>query len=106
MARAGEATAMLRRFTTLVALTTLSATAVAVAGSGTAQANRPLPVSIALPHGFQPEGLTVGRGTSFYVGAPADGAGYPGGPGPGRGRILVPGTAGPMKTGPEGDGRH
>src|SRR3989440_11873365 len=99
MARAGEATAMLRRFTTLVALTTLSATAVAVAGSGTAQANRPLPVSIALPNGVQPGGLTSGRGTSFYVGSRADGAGYRGGLATRRGPMPVPGPAGTPETG-------
>jgi sugar lactone lactonase YvrE len=97
---------MLRRFTTLVALTSLSATAVAVAGSGTAQASRPLPVSIALPNGFQPEGLTIGRGTSFYVGSLADGAVYRGDLVTGRGRVLVPGTPGTMKTGLKVDGRN
>ena len=97
---------MLRRITTLVALTMLSAGAVAVAGTGPAQASRPLPESIALPNGFQPEGFTIGRGTSFYVGSLADGAVFRGDLVTGRGRILVPGTAGTMKTGLKVDGRN
>src|SRR5256885_13766909 len=97
---------MLRRITTLVALTMLSAGAVAVAGTGPAQASRPLPESIALPNGFQPEGFTIGRGTSFYVGSLAAGAVFGGDLVPGRGRILVPGTAGTMKTGLKVDGRN
>src|SRR5690349_5553815 len=106
MARAGEATAMLRRFTTLLALTTLSAGAVAVAESAPAQAGRPLPVSIALPNGFQPEGLTIGRGTRFYVGSLVDGAVFRGDLATGRGSILVKGTAGTMKTGLKVDSRN
>src|SRR5438270_5361539 len=105
MARAGEATAMLRRFITLLALTMLSVGAVAVAGPGAAQAGHPLPASIALPNGFQPEGLTIGRGTSFYVGSLVDGAVFRGDLVSGRGSILVKGTAGTMKTGLKIDGR-
>src|SRR2546429_4304228 len=97
---------MLRRIPTLVALTMLSAGAVAVAGTGPAQASRPLSESIALPNGFQPEGFTIGRGTSFYVGSLADGAVFRGDLVTGRGRILVPGTAGTMKTGLKVDGHN
>jgi sugar lactone lactonase YvrE len=95
---------MLRRFTTLLALTTLGVGGVAVAGPGSAQANRPLPVSVALPNGFQPEGFTIGRGTGFYVGSLVDGAVFRGDLVTGRGSILVKGTAGTMKTGLKVDG--
>ncbi len=90
---------MLRRITTLAVLTLLTAGTAAVAGAGPATAGRALPETIALPDGFQPEGFTVGRGTSFYVGSLAGGAVFRGDLVTGRGGILVLGTAGAMKTG-------
>jgi hypothetical protein len=56
------------------------------------------PDRILLPNGFQPEGITVGRGTTFYVGSlagPAMGSIYRGDLRTGEGSILVspaPGT--------------
>src|SRR5438874_12858200 len=90
---------MLRRIATLAALTLLTAGTAAVAGSVPASAGSRFPASISIPNGFQPEGFTIGRGTSFYVGSLADGAVFKGDLGTGRGRVLVPGTAGTMKTG-------
>src|SRR3989440_10265343 len=97
---------MLRRITTLAVLTLLTAGTAAVAAAAPAEAGAAFPTSIALPNGFQPEGLTIGRGTRFYVGSLADGAVFRGDLVTGRGRILVPGTAGTMKTGLKVDGRN
>ena len=48
-----------------------------IAGAGTAQASpppgSPFPDVIALPDGFQPEGITIGPGGTGYVGSLADG---------------------------------
>ena len=89
----------------LVLVLVLATGVVSVAGAAPAGAapagddGARLPVSIPLPNGWQPEGFTIGRGTSFYVGSLADGAVFTGDLGTGRGRVLVPGTAGTMKTG-------
>jgi hypothetical protein len=48
------------------------------------------PSSIALPTGFQPEGIATGRGADFYVGATLLGAIYKGSLRTGMGSILVP----------------
>jgi hypothetical protein len=39
-------------------------------------AETPFPERIALPNGFQPEGIAIGRGTTFYVGSIPTGAVY------------------------------
>lgn len=57
------------------------------------------PKIILLPNGWQPEGITSGSGTSFYVGSLADGAIYAGDFGTGRGSVLVPGQSGLMAMG-------
>src|SRR5438067_386730 len=64
---------MLRRIATLAALTLLTAGTAAVAGSVPASAGSRFPASISIPNGFQPEGFTIGRGTSFSVGSLAGG---------------------------------
>ncbi len=96
----------------LMILTALSVTTVALTPGASANAQpatgtgaRALPVSIPLPNGFRPEGLTIGRGTSFYVGSLVDGAVYRGDLLTGRGAVLVPGTAGTAKTGLKVDAR-
>jgi sugar lactone lactonase YvrE len=61
------------------------------------------PQVIQLPRGFQPEGIEVGRGTTFYVGSVANGAIYRGNLRSGTGAILVPGQAGKAATGIELD---
>lgn len=73
------------------------ATAADASGAG-------LPVDIPLPNGWHPEGFTIGRGTSFYVGSLSNGAVYRGDLSTGRGAVLVPGTAGTAKTGLKVDG--
>lgn len=64
------------------------------------------PARIALPNGWRPEGIAVGRGTSFYVGSVGNGAILQGDLATGRTRILVAGTAGTAKTGLEVDARN
>lgn len=49
----------------------------------------PFPGSIALPNGFQPEGIASGNGTTFYVGSIPTGAIYQGDFLTGEGEILV-----------------
>jgi sugar lactone lactonase YvrE len=61
------------------------------------------PQVIQLPRGFQPEGIEVGRGTTFYVGSVANGAIYRGDLRSGTGAILVAGQAGKAATGIELD---
>jgi sugar lactone lactonase YvrE len=61
------------------------------------------PQVIQLPKGFQPEGIEVGRGTTFYVGSRATGAIYRGNLRTGAGAILVPGGSGRLATGIELD---
>jgi hypothetical protein len=66
---------------------------------------KPFPQVIQLPTGFRPEGIEVGRGTTFYVGSVANGAVFRGDLRTGTGAILVPGAAGEAATGIELD-RH
>jgi sugar lactone lactonase YvrE len=61
------------------------------------------PQVIQLPRGFQPEGIEVGRGTTFYVGSVANGAIFRGDLRNGKGAILVAGQAGRAATGIELD---
>ena len=68
-------------------------------------AARPFPQVIQLPKGFQPEGIEVGRGTTFYVGSVTNGAIYRGDLRTGKGRFLVPGSSGRSATGIELDSR-
>ena len=64
------------------------------------------PQVIQLPTGFQPEGIEVGKGTTFYVGSVANGAIYRGNLRTGAGSILVPGASGKSATGIELDNRN
>lgn len=66
---------------------------------------RPFPETIGLPDGFQPEGVTSGRGPTFWVGSLADGAIYRGDVRSGAGAVLVPGQDGMVAVGTEYDPR-
>jgi sugar lactone lactonase YvrE len=68
-----------------------------------ASAAAAFPQVIQLPRGFQPEGIEVGRGTTFYVGSVANGAIYRGDLRTGTGSILVAGQADKAATGIELD---
>lgn len=84
----------------------LAVVAVLGAASPAASEKGPFPDVIQLPTGFQPEGLEVGKGTTFYVGSVANGAVYRGDLRTGIGSILVPGAAGRAATGIELDSRN
>jgi len=73
-----------------------------VAGAG----GQVFPQVIQLPRGFQPEGIEVGKGVTFYVGSVANGAIYRGSLRTGAGAVLVPGEAGKAATGIELDNRN
>lgn len=92
---------MLRALSIVAALV-----AVAALAGGTAAAEKPFPQLIHLPKGFQPEGIEVGKGTTFYVGSVANGAVYRGDLRTGGGAILVPGQPGMAATGIELDSRN
>lgn len=92
---------MLRALILVATLTAVSATLVA----GSPGATRPFPQVIQLPPGFQPEGIEVGKGTTFYVGSRVTGAVYRGNLRTGAGAILVPEGSGRTATGIELDPR-
>ena len=73
----------------MLALRVLLATALGLLVTTTAAA-RPFPGVIALPTGFQPEGIAVGKGHTFFVGSIPTGAVYRGDLRTGSGAELVP----------------
>jgi sugar lactone lactonase YvrE len=81
----------------------LVAAALAVLGASTAVAKGSFPEVIALPNGWQPEGIAIGNGTTFYVGSIPTGAIYRGDLRTGKGAIFVPGAAGRAAIGLEFD---
>lgn len=60
--------------------------------AGVAAAAPSFPATIQLPTGFQPEGIAIGRGATFYVGSIPSGAIYRGNLRTGTGSVLVPGA--------------
>jgi len=74
-----------------------------LADHGKGKSSHRFPAVIQLPTGFQPEGIEIGKGTTFYVGSVATGAIYRGDLRTGQGAVLVPGTAGHSATGIEYD---
>src|SRR5512132_2714917 len=73
---------------------------------GAVAAAAAFPQVIQLPIGFQPEGIEVGRGTTFYVGSVASGAVYRGDLRTGKGSTLIPAASGRKATGIELDTRN
>lgn len=71
-------------------------------GSASAAA---FPEVIPLPDGFQPEGIAIGNGTTFYVGSIPTGAIYSGDLSTGEGSVLVPAQAGRSAIGLKYDPR-
>ena len=100
---------MLRIVWTLTLLGALGG--ILVAGSPAASGKKsppklkPFPPVIELPTGFRPEGIEVGRGTTFYVGSVANGAIFRGDLRTGSGAIFIPGAPGKAATGIELDRR-
>ena len=60
----------------------------------TATSTTPAPATIALPAGYQPEGIASGPGGQLYVGSIPTGAVYRADPRTGAGSVLVPGKEG------------
>lgn len=76
--------------TILVSLACLVALAVpATAGSGDRGNSNQFPAEIALPDGFFPEGIAVGRGSTFYVGSLSAGAIFKGDLRTGEGEVFT-----------------
>jgi sugar lactone lactonase YvrE len=92
------------RVLSLVAV--LVAAAMTLFGGSSAAQQKPFPDVIQLPLGFQPEGLEVGNGTTFYVGSVATGAIYRGDLRTGLGAVLVPVETGKAATGIELDNHN
>jgi hypothetical protein len=93
-----------RTIRVIIATGALTALAVTLPGGVTAAQERHRPVRfpdlIGIPNGFGPEGITIGRGTAFFVGNFFGGAIYRGDLRTGRGRLLVPtGPPGTMAVG-------
>ena len=63
------------------------------------------PDTISLPNGFRPEGITIGRGTTIYVGSIPTGAIFQADLATGRGSLLVPPQPGRAATGTSFDPR-
>ena len=76
---------------------------VAVLTASAALAKTTFPDVIALPNGWQPEGIAIGNGTTFYVGSIPTGAVYRGDLRTGKGATLVAGGAGRAAIGVEHD---
>jgi hypothetical protein len=69
------------------------------------QAGETFPKVFNLPNGWQPEGIAVGRGSSFYVGSLLDGAVYGGDLRTGEGAVVVPPQEGRIAVGLDVDVR-
>lgn len=96
----------MRRLLSSKAVTAAAATATVLGSlllAPTATARPTYRDVIALPDGFQPEGITAGRGTSFYVGSLVDGAIYRGDVRTGKGAVVIPGVEGDAAVGTELD---
>ena len=63
------------------------------------------PEVIPLPNGFQPEGIAIGNGSTFYVGSIPTGAVYRGDLATGEGSVLVPAQSGHQSIGLKVDER-
>ena len=83
--------------------TLLLAATVAVVAVPAAFAKAAFPETIPLPNGWQPEGIAIGRGTTFYVGSIPTGAVYRGDLRSGKGAPLVQGAAGRAAVGVDFD---
>jgi hypothetical protein len=86
---------MTRILSTFILLCTL----VLLSGVTLAFAQGDPPETIALPNGFQPEGVVAGEGTTIYAGSLADGAIYGADVATGEGSVLVPGEEGRITVG-------
>jgi sugar lactone lactonase YvrE len=81
----------------------LLAVAVAVLAAPAALAKGSFPDVIPLPNGWQPEGIAIGNGNTFYVGSIPTGAIYRGDLRTGQGAPFIAGATGRAATGLEFD---
>lgn len=89
-----------RRLLPVIFAAVLVATpAVAVAAPSSAQSPGAFPETVALPDGFEPEGITSGPGTTAYVGSLVDGAIWRGDLRSGHGQVFVAGETGRVAVG-------
>lgn len=88
-----------------VVLITLLGSACSAASSAVGSPGN-FPSVIELPDGFQPEGIAIGRGTTFYVGSMRDGTIYRGDLRTGNGGALVAGEPGRSALGMKVDQRN
>jgi sugar lactone lactonase YvrE len=79
-------------------LLAITAAVVALAAPA-ALAKGSFPAVIALPNGFQPEGIAAGNGNTFYAGSIPTGAIYRGDLRTGTGAVFIAGAAGRAATG-------
>ncbi|WP_193616559.1 superoxide dismutase [Goekera deserti] len=93
----------MRRPATALLATVASVALTSVLLATPASAGTRLPETVPLPAGFQPEGITSGPGTTFYVGSRTTGAIYRGDLRTGEGAVLVPGATGEAAIGTEYD---
>ena len=84
----------MRRIVLLIAVAAVLAVPAALAKGN-------FPKTVALPAGFQPEGLEIGNGPTFYVGSRATGAVYRGSLRTGKGAVLVAAAPGRAALGIE-----
>ena len=96
---------MLRTVVILAALGAVAAALAAGSPASSAKKTKPFPDVIQLPNGFRPEGIEVGRGTTFYTGSVANGAIFRGDLRTGTGAVIIAGATGLAATGIELD-RH
>jgi sugar lactone lactonase YvrE len=89
----------MRRITLLTVWTALAAILLAAPLGAAGQ----FPERIALPDGFRPEGIAIGKQATFYVGSIPTGAIYRGNLRTGEGAVFVPGAAGRAAIGVELD---
>ena len=82
---------------------TILLTAIVAVIAASAALAKSFPATIALPNGWQPEGIAVGDGSTFYVGSIPTGAVYRGDLRTGKGATLVPGATGRAAIGVEHD---
>jgi sugar lactone lactonase YvrE len=82
---------------------TILLTAIVAVTAASAALAKSFPATIALPNGWQPEGIAVGDGSTFYVGSIPTGAVYRGDLRTGKGATLVPGATGHAAIGVEHD---
>jgi hypothetical protein len=90
---------------TVLVIAVLLALLAVVAIPASAKNDQTFPPVFNVPDGWQPEGIAVGRGSSFFVGSLLDGAIYGGDLRTGKGEIVVPPQQGRIAVGLDVDER-